>query len=371
MKQFLNFLKKILINGGLFVLVGFFTYRTVFATSDFHSIVRHAGQSHFEFLLCGLAMIGLMLCAETLTVKRNLRLLGEQRSFRQCLLYTFTGNFFSGITPAATGGQPMEIYMMHKNGVSAIHGTLTLVMDLACYQFSVTLLGIVGYLSFGSLIHRLLGTHIWLLWLGLGLNIGLLILLLFAMFSKRFIFRMTELTARLVSLFSKVRGASFRESAGTAIAQYQTSAELFRQNKVYCLVNFLITVVRILAMHSAPFWVYKSLGLSGISPFQIIALQSTLYISCAALPFPGGIGIAESSFLHYFKTIFPGSLLQTSMIVSRGIGSYLTIALSGSILMAAFVTSIIRKKLDTGKNTVRKKPSTTHLWREISTKHRR
>lgn len=363
MKRFLNSLKKILINGGLFVLVGFFTYRTVFATSDFHSVIRHARQSHFEYLLCGFAMIGLMLCAETLTVRRNLRLLGEQQSFRRCLLYTFTGNFFSGITPAATGGQPMEIYMMHKHGVSAIHGTLALVMDLSNYQLAVTLLGIVGYLSFGSLIHRILGPHIWLLWLGLGLNTGLLVLLLCAMFSGRFIYHLTALAIRLVAVFSKSKAASLQESAEATIAQYQASAELFRRNKVCCLVNFLITVVRILAMHSAPFWVYKSLGLSGVSPFQIIALQSTLYISCAALPFPGGVGIAESSFLHYFKTIFPGSLLQTSMIVSRGIGSYLTIALSGSILMAVLVTTIVRKKLAVRMNTVKKRSSQVPISR--------
>ncbi len=352
MKRFLNSLKKILINGGLFVLIGSFTYRTVFAKSNFHSVIRLAKESQLEFLLCGIAMIGLMLCAETLTVKRNLGLLGEQQSFCQCLLYTFAGNFFSGITPAATGGQPMEIYMMHKKGISAIHGTLALAMDLAGYQLSVTLLGIAGYLSFGSLIHRLLGIHIWLLWLGLGLNTGLLLLLLFAMFSKRFIFRLTELVVRLVSLFSKGRANSFRESAGTAITQYQASAELFRRNKAYCLVNCLITIVRILAMHSAPFWVYKALGLSGVSPFQIIALQSTLHVSCAALPFPGGVGIAESSFLHYFKTVFPGSLLQSSMILSRGIGSYLTIALSGSILVAALITSVLRRKRTAGKCVV-------------------
>lgn len=343
MKRFLNSLKKILINGGLFVLVGFFTYRTFFAASDFHSVIRHAEQSHFEFLLCGIGMIVLMLCAETLTVKRTLRLLGAQQTFRQCLIYTFAGNFFSGITPAATGGQPMEIYMMHKKGVSAIHATLALVMDLANYQLSVTLLGIVGYVSFGPLIHRLLGVYIWLLWLGLGLNTVLLILLLLAMFSNRFIFRLTELAALLVSLFSKGRSASFRKSAETAIAQYQASAELFRKNKVYCLVNLLITMVRILAMHSAPFWVYKALGLSGASLFEIIALQATLYLSCAALPFPGGVGIAENSFPRYFNSVFPSSLLQSSMILSRGIGSYMTIALSGTVLAAVFVLSLFHK----------------------------
>ena len=113
MRRFLNFLKKVLTNGGLFLLVGVLTYRMVFAGSDFRLVLRHAAQSHVAFLLCGGAMIVLMLCAETVTVGRNLRLLGETQSFRQCLIYTFAGNFFSAITPAATGGQPMEVYLMH------------------------------------------------------------------------------------------------------------------------------------------------------------------------------------------------------------------------------------------------------------------
>ena len=355
MRQFLNFLKKVLTNGGLFVLIGIVTYRTVFASSDFRLVIHHAAQIHFVFLLCGAAMIVLMLCAETVTVRRNLRLLGETQSFRQCLLYTFAGNFFSAITPAATGGQPMEIYLMHKKGVSVVHGTLALVMDLACYQISTTLLGIVGYVSFGPMIHSLLGNFIWLLWLGLILNTGLLILLLFAMFSQRFIFRLTALAVGLLTFFSKGRADAFKQSAETAIAQYRTSAELFRQNKSYFLVNCLITILRILAMHSAPFWVYQALGLSGASLFQIIALQSALYISCAALPFPGGIGIAERSFLKYFKTVFPGTLLQSSMILSRGIGSYMTITLSGGVLAIAFVLSMFQKK-----QRLRKKEGVAH-----------
>ena len=354
MKRFLNFLKKILLNGGLFVLIGFLTYRTVFAHSDFRSIIRLAGHSQLPFLLAGFSMIVLMLCAETVTVRRNLQLLGEKQPFLRCLIYTFTGNFFSGITPAATGGQPMEIYMMHRKGVSAVHGTLALVMDLAAYQLTTTLLGIIGYLSFRPLIHSLLGNRVWLLWTGLGLNTGLLVLLLFAMFSGKFIYRLSELAARLIAVFSKTKADSFRKGAETAIDQYQTSAELFLRNKRYCLINCLITVVRILAMHSAPFWVYKALGLSGTSLFQILALQSTLYISCAVLPFPGGIGIAENSFLYFFRSVFPAGLMQTAVVLSRGMGSYLTISLSGSILAAVWIAFAVRKKTASGKNRTEK-----------------
>ncbi len=344
MKRFLNSLKNILINGGLFVLIGVITYRAVFSQADFRSVLHTALHSRTEYLLCGLAAVVLMLAVETWTLRRNLGLLGEVQSFRQCLLYTFAGNFFSAITPAATGGQPMQLYLMHKKGVSVVHGTLALAMELACYQFAVTLLGVVGYLSFGPLIHRLLGPYLWLLWLGLGLNTALLVLLLCAMFTKRLIHRLTAGVVWMVSVCSKERAASVRAGAEAAIAQYQTSAALFRRHKRICLVNCLATLLRILAMHSAPFWVYKALGLNDVSLFQIVALQSALYISCAALPFPGGIGIAENHFLHYFKRVFPPALLQSSMVLSRGLGSYFTMVLSGGVLMGAVLIAAVRRR---------------------------
>lgn len=345
LKQLLNLLKKILINGGLFVLICFFTYRMVFSKSDFREVVRLASHGKISFLLCGIGMIVLMLCGEAITIKRNFRLLGEKQSFSRCLLYTFAGNFFSGITPAATGGQPMEIYMMHKTGASAIKGALALMMDLAQYQLIITLMGVTGYLCFGDMIHRVLGGYVWLLWLGLFLNAGLLLLLLCAMFSERFIFCLVELAVRIISAFSNARATSFREKSRSAIQQYKASAEVFRKNKGYCFVNCLIMTGRIIAMHSAPFWVYKALGLSGVSLFQIVSLQSTLYITCAALPFPGGAGIAESSFLYYFKEVFSESLLSSAMVLSRGIGGYTTIAMCGSVLLTILLVSIIKKEL--------------------------
>lgn len=350
MKQFLNLLKKTLINGGLFIVIGIFTYRTVFKRTNFRETVSMVSKSNYKFLIMGLIMICLMLCLEALTVKRNLKLLKEDESFLSCLLYTFTGNFFSGITPAATGGQPMEIFMMHKRGVSLVNATLSLIMDLAMYQIAVTTIGTLAYLRYASIINNLLGNYIWLLWVGVVLNLILLTGLLFATFSKNFVFYFVEFVTKIIAIFSINKSQNFKLNSNLAIEQYKSSAHLFLKHKKYCLFNLAITFIRVILMHSAPFWVYKTLGLNGISIIEIISFQSMLYISCAVLPFPGGIGIAESNFSRFFKMIFPEELLQISMILSRGIGSYITIAISGSIFVATILTTLILKRSKHLKN---------------------
>ena len=351
MKQLLNLLKKVMINGGLFIIIGIFTYRTIFKNTNFQKTVALVSNGNYKFLIIGITMICLILCLEAINIKRNLKLLNENESFLSCLVYTFTGNFFSGITPAATGGQPMEIFMMHKRGVSLVNATLSLIMDLAMYQIAVTTIGILAYLRYANTIHGLLGHYIWLLWLGIVLNLILLLGLLFAMFSKNFVYYFVEIITKIIMIFSKAKANNFKLNSISAIKQYKTSSNLFLKHKAYCLINLTIAFVRVILMHSAPFWVYRVLGLNDVSIIEIIGFQSMLYISCAVLPFPGGIGIAESNFARFFKMIFPEELLQVSMILSRGIGSYITIAISGSIFVATIITNFIIKRSKCLKNT--------------------
>lgn len=355
-------MKKILVNGGFFLIVGIFTYRFIFLNTDYHLIMNLIVQSDSKFLIVGIIMIFLMLALEAYTVQRNLKLLNDKQSFIRCLIYTFTGNFFSGITPAATGGQPMEIYMMHKNGISIVNGSLALVMDLACYQIAVTTLSVISYLMFGNVIRQMIGSYIWLLWSGIFLNMILLLFLLFAMFSNKFIYSLVECISRLFEMLNYQKKGVFKEKLFMIIDQYKVSAELFTRNKVYCLLNCVVVFIRVLFMHSIPYWVYKSAGLSGISLFQIIALQSTLYISCAVLPFPGGIGIAERNFLLFFKNVFPKKILQVSMILSRAIGSYITITLCGIILLIVVIISIFKKRRNIEKRRLAMKKNLTGMY---------
>ncbi len=43
-----------------------------------------------------------------------------------CIRYSFIGFFYSGITPSATGGQPMQLYYMKKAGIKISDSTVVL-----------------------------------------------------------------------------------------------------------------------------------------------------------------------------------------------------------------------------------------------------
>ncbi len=344
MKQWTTYIKRILSNGGIFVLVVLFTYRMIFSKVSMEQIRVVLSNIDKKYLLFGLLTGVFMVCAEALSIKRNLRLLGEKKGYFHCLTYAFAGNFFSGITPAATGGQPMQLYLMCKDRIPASKGTLALLMDLGAYQAVITSLAILGYTMYFSLIHRSLGGFIPVLWVGLVLNFFLMTLTFTAMFSKRFSRVLVAFAAKVVGVFQKDKGANFRNKALDGVKQYQAGAKILKDNKGTYLLNSLIMVLRIIAMHSAPYWIYKAFGLTQASYFKMLALQSTLYVSCAAIPSPGGTGVGESAFLLYFKEIFPAEIINSAMVLSRGIGFYTIISLCGFLLLLIWIVRTLKNR---------------------------
>ncbi len=358
MKQWMAYIKKILYNGGFFALVIYFTYRMVFSKITFEQIGQALLEIKIHYLLLGLLTSFAMVCAEALNTKRNLKLLGVDKSYFLCLSYAFAGNFFSGITPAATGGQPMQLYLMHHDHVPASTGALALFMDLGAYQVVITSLGLFGFIFCFPIIQRSLGSFLPVLWVGLVLNTILLASTFIAMFSKKFSYGVVNFIANIVGALRKDKGESFQKKALQGVHQYQAGAAILKQHKMAYLANSCIMLFRVVAMHSAPFWVYKAFGLSGASFIEIIALQAALYVSCAALPFPGGTGIGEQAFLLYFKELFPAGILSSAMILSRGIGFYSVVTFCG---IALFVLWVARQKqnnaLAKGVKLYRKEPS--------------
>lgn len=54
----------------------------------------------------------------------------------RCISYSFIGFFFSGINPSATGGQPMQLYYMKKDG-NKISSASVVLMTVAVIYWGI------------------------------------------------------------------------------------------------------------------------------------------------------------------------------------------------------------------------------------------
>ncbi|MFR7897973.1 lysylphosphatidylglycerol synthase domain-containing protein, partial [Turicibacter sanguinis] len=74
-------------------------------------------------------------------------------------------------------------------------------------------------------------------------------------------------------------------------------------------------------------------GLSDFSYLKVLSLQAILYIAVSAIPLPGAVGVSEGGFVMLFATLFPKMLIDSAMLLSRGISFYLFVAISGLVVL--------------------------------------
>ena len=98
------------------------------------------------------------------------------------------------------------------------------------------------------------------------------------------------------------------------------------------------------------YWVYCSFGLNEYNIFRVISIQAVLYGTVSGIPSPGAVGVTEGGFIEIFKTVFPSSIINSAMIINRGINFYLLIIVSAIVTMINAIKK--ERKVEKSKNII-------------------
>ena len=100
-------IRKTITNLIIFILLIILTFSIVFQGQDVSEIFNIIKNVKIEYIFIGIIAMCIYIMGETINIGRILKELGEKSSFIRNIRYTLIGFFFSAITPAASGGQPM------------------------------------------------------------------------------------------------------------------------------------------------------------------------------------------------------------------------------------------------------------------------
>lgn len=333
--------KKTIKNLIIFILLIIFTFYIILKDQDIVEITQVLRNVRLEYVVIAIVAMLIYLVLESVNMGRTLKTLNEKSSFIQNFRYVLIGFFFSSITPAASGGQPMQIYYMHKNGISIANSTLSLLINLCSFQIitisfaMISLIFNYKYLTTGL---------VWLFVIGVTLNSIALSLLLIGIFSKKLSACLVKISVKILSFFKIKNIEEKQEKLEKELFKYQGSAAYIKQNIEVMLKTILTTFVQILFYYSIPFWIYSSFGFSEYNIIQIISLQAILYATVSGIPLPGAVGVSEGGFLGIFKNVFTTSTLNSAMILNRGVSFYLFVLISATLVISQAL--VANKKSD-------------------------
>ncbi|MEG1304315.1 MAG: lysylphosphatidylglycerol synthase transmembrane domain-containing protein [Oscillospiraceae bacterium] len=304
-----------------------------------HSIVAifHVLKKANPYYLCGgvLLMFGYILL-QALCVGISLKGFNCKTSIWQILQYSFIGFYFSAITPSNTGGQPVQMYYMCRDGIHLSHVSLSMLLTNLTYQ--ITILGF----SFGMYIFRFrfinasLRGFIWFLVVGMTLNLMLTLLIVFLLVSQKFA---KSLAHKCVSLLVKIHiikdEKASRNKIDVQLAEYERGAALIKSHPPLFFKVLGVTVLQMICYYLVPWFVYKAFGMHGASFLDLMAMQAVLYVAVSFLPLPGAVGASESGFVMLFRLFFTEAAIVPAMLLTRGINFYSMLLISGLVVVYA------------------------------------
>ena len=261
-----------------------------------------------------------------LIVKRYKRKIRFRVIFHQTLIT----QFFNGITPFATGGEPMQVYMLTKSGVKVANATNIIVQEFIMYQIALVLIGFLSLiLNFKfnlCSVTPVLGNMIVL---GFVINIIIGLFLIFVSFSKKFSKFVVKLALKLGVKFKIIKDIEkTTNSLNEKLEEYNESGTMLKKNKKLFFNCVMLNFAALVIFYLIPYFIFLSLGYE-IGLMQVFVSSSFILLIGNFVPIPGGSVGIEGAYLLFFEKFLPTAPLNASLIIWRGITYYFGIIVGG------------------------------------------
>ena len=337
----------------VFLALAGLTVRFLHREYSLASVLSSIKEADPIWLLPGVGAMALFFVCEGANIGRSLRLVGHNISRTDEIRYAMAGFFFSSITPSASGGQPMQLYFMHKDRLPLSHSSLALLTELTSFQAAAATLALAGLvcqrgsvLAAGSGMGASAGASTAagagaglaaaggilttaVLAAGILISAAVLVFLLFMIFSPSAARIAISPVLWLTDKINPQNAATVRIRLLRGICEYRRAALYITKNPCAIAKIFLTSVIQLLACFSITFCVCRSLGISGLSWANITLCQAALYVAVSTLPLPGAVGVTEGGFAVIFASLIPPELMGVAIILSRFISFALPLVASG------------------------------------------
>ncbi len=238
--------------------------------------------------------------AESCKYVLMMQALGGKGSFRDAFETVAVGKYYDSITPTGAGGQPFQVYYLHRHGYTSGASSAFPVIGFVSSQAAYIILALAAFL---------LRSRVEIEAFRYTAYAGLLCVSFFPCLLAAFTF-MPGSTQKILFFFLRI-GAKLhlirnedakKERVLRILTGYR---EKFREISGKPLVVgglFALSFIYRIGLCSIPFFVLRALG-GNVSYFHIFATTLYINVSVSLIPTPGHSGAAEAAFYLIFSEI--------------------------------------------------------------------
>ncbi len=288
----------------------------------------------FQHIDIKYAILAVFLFSLSVTIKGYINYLitnnKKKVSFRESVKHSLITQFFNGITPFATGGQPMEIYMLTEHDISLANATNQTIQSFIFYQIALVICGILAVI-YNSIFHifpkvRLLQ---YLVLIGFIINIGVAVVLIMISYSEKVTNKLSNIAIRIVK---KVKGKADEKAIKKLFEDYYNGFKELKKRKGLFTVGILLNIASLLCVYSIPLFILYSMGdFTSLTLVEALTASAYVYVIGGFVPIPGASGGIEYSFTQFYGNFIGLNIISAVLLLWRTITYYFGIII-GAVL---------------------------------------
>lgn len=314
----------------------------------FDDLANAVMSAELSYLILSVIMVVVYIACEGQCLKIIVESLKGKMKYLSGFTYSCIDFYFCAVTPSATGGQPVAVYYMVKDGVPVSTSTIALLLNTIQYKLVLLVLGFAVMLFKTEFVIGDSFAFTFMFIFGIIANIVTIAVCLIAIFSKTLL---NKIVNKSVNLLVRIKIVRNRRKAIQKFQKhfedYGDSAEYIKNNPMVNIKVFFFSFIQRMAMFSVAYFVYKSFGLSGSSFFDLLAIQVAVAMAVDSLPLPGGVGASEAFLAGLYSSIYGAhGMVATATLLTRGISYYFCLILSGGFFVGNYIRHLkIGKKI--------------------------
>ncbi len=261
----------------------------------------------------------------------NYLVVGEKKkyTFKEAIKHNVIVQFFNGITPFSTGGQPMEVYMLTEHNIKVSKATNVTIQNFIFYQVALVIYGILA-VSYNAVFHIFPKVPFLrhLVLLGFLINTLVIVVLAIFTFSDKWTKKLVHLIlniAKKLGLLKKHK--DLREKLDKVIEDFQTSSRKLLEDKRFFIKGVSLNFIALTCLYIIPLFLVLGLNSNCLNVMDSLTASAYTLIVGSFVPIPGASGGIEYSFTQFFGNFIDIKMISAVLLIWRFITYYLGLIL--------------------------------------------
>ena len=334
-----NILKRVI----SFIIIAIITSLVLYFSlkDDYKNIIHEIKTINKLWFLVAFIMMFMYWLIKALVRKKLVSKFNKNYKFIDSFKLSLELNFFNGVTPFATGGEPYEVYSLTKHGIKGTDSTNIMIQNFITYQIALVLLGMIAIIT-NQFVHIFpSGFLTYLITIGFTINFLVIVFLFVITFGKKIDKFIMKIIVFILSKFKIVKNKeNTLEKFHNYLEEFHEGATILLKDKKTFIKMIMLQLLSLSIFYLIPLILLYGMGdYSSLNGYKSIIISAYVMLIGSFVPIPGGTGGLEYGFIAFYGNFIKGSKLNAIMLLWRFITYYF------GIMLGAIVLNFKRKKV--------------------------